>query len=105
MPEPEMDEIREALAANDFSKARRLLETFLTANCMWATLILPLATTFKAPVCLEFVARHVVTGLAVAFQTLTPQTIHSIKKHTKIRKKSFDLRRQQFRIRDGFRST
>lgn len=31
MPEPEMDEIREALAANDFSKARRLLETFLTA--------------------------------------------------------------------------
>jgi hypothetical protein len=31
MPEPEIDEIREALAANDFSKARRLLETFLTA--------------------------------------------------------------------------
>jgi hypothetical protein len=31
MPEPEMDEIREALAANDFSKARRLLEAFLTA--------------------------------------------------------------------------
>src|SRR5262249_62418573 len=31
MPEPEMDEIKETLTANDFSKARRLLETFLTA--------------------------------------------------------------------------
>jgi hypothetical protein len=31
---------------------------------MWAILILPLATTFKAPACLEIVARHVVTGLA-----------------------------------------
>ena len=40
---------------------------------MWATLILPLATTFKAPACLEFVARHVGTGLAAAFQTLTPR--------------------------------
>jgi len=54
---------------------------------MWATLILPLATTFKAPACLEFVARHVVTGLAAAFQTLTPRSIHSIKKRTKISKK------------------
>ena len=40
---------------------------------MWATLILPLATTFKAPACLEIVARHVVTGLAAAFQTLSPR--------------------------------
>jgi hypothetical protein len=53
---------------------------------MWVTLILPSATTFKIPACLEFVAGHVVTGLAAAFQTLTPQAIHSIKKHTKIRK-------------------
>jgi hypothetical protein len=42
-------------------------------TAMWATLILPLATTFKPPACLEFVARHVVTGLAAAFQTLTPR--------------------------------
>ena len=40
---------------------------------MWATLILPLATTFKTPACLEIVARHVVTGLAAAFQTLSPR--------------------------------
>jgi len=42
---------------------------------MWATLILPLATTFKTPACLEIVARHVVTGLAAAFQTLQANPI------------------------------
>src|SRR5215471_20066966 len=44
-------------------------------TAMWATLILPLATTFKAPACLEIVARHVVTGLTAAFQTLPPRPI------------------------------
>ena len=50
MPEPEMDEIKEALTANDFSKARRLLETFLTApgvdskKLTWARQKLALST-------------------------------------------------------------
>src|SRR5947207_352711 len=50
MPELEMDEIKEALTANDFSKARRLLETFLTApgvdskKLTWARQKLALST-------------------------------------------------------------
>ena len=50
MPETEMDEIREALTANDFSKARRLLETFLTGpgvdskKLTWARQKLALST-------------------------------------------------------------
>src|SRR5215469_17245498 len=50
MPEPEMDEIKEALSANDFSKARRLLETFLTTpgvdskKLTWARQKLALST-------------------------------------------------------------
>src|SRR5262249_6215357 len=50
MPEPEMDEIKETLTANDFSKARRLLETFLTApgvdskKLTWARQKLALST-------------------------------------------------------------
>ena len=40
-------------------------------TAMWATLILSLATTFKAPACLDIVARHVGTGTTAAFQTLT----------------------------------
>src|SRR5215472_14107545 len=50
MPETEMVEIREALTANDFSKARRLLETFLTVpgidskTLTWACQNLALST-------------------------------------------------------------